>query len=510
LQELQAKVQVREQISSMFPPSLQQAFIDGETDVEVFARAFLGMELHDGQRHFIKNSTKKINLLLPSNRWGKTLVVAIKHIQKNFYKTGIGRGNAKGWRGVDYRTADISPMSSQTEMCFRYVKAIVQGRFPIPQPDGSVKNNESQIKWFIDTPHILNSAPYLIPFINNSRVEFHATGADKGDSLQSKPYGYISYDEGGRSNHLELEIWSNILPRLADWRGTLDIPCTPDTDSPSILYHYKLFNRGLTGTDPFVYSQEGGLEENSFLSMAAKQDQYDLYEGTTLEGQVLRGEFVFSGANIFPAEDILEAESEQIEYSNKMPKDGMPRVTGHKYIFGIDTAIGSDERVYTVVDVTNPDMLYVVNKSWCKGNAMSPLLHQMALLDLWDMYYQEHNVTISLETWNGESARFYMDMPDYMQRVTKCFGSWQPPKRNNKKKRLQNQVSLIVALCKQLAAHQLQYASTDSDLTEQLNIYKEDDTKLPTDHVFSLALAVFLATDGKRKTKRVELVTVDW
>lgn len=466
--------------------------------------------MHPGQVMFCKNSTKKINMLLPANRWGKTLVVAIKHIHKNFYKIGIGTGDGDGWLGVDYRTADISPSSSQTEMCFTYIKQILQGRFPIPQPDGSVKNNDCQIKWFLDTKHIINSAPYLIPYTTNARTEFRPTGGDKGDSLQSKPYGYISYDEGGRSGHLETEIWGNILPRLTDWRGELDIPCTPDTDSNSILYHYKLFQRGLTGIDPFVYSQEGSLEQNTFLSAAAKDEQIQLYSGTPLEAQVLRGEFVFSGANIFPADDILEAESEDIAYGNKSINEGIPYKSGHQYVVGIDTAIGSDERVYTVVDITNPEMFKVVNKAWCKGNAMSPQLHQMDLLSLWDMYYRGNNVKISLETWNGESARFYMDMPKELQRRTTCFGSWQPPAITDKKKRLSNQQSLIVALRKKLAAHELKYADDDAIMSQQLSIYRLDDDKLETDHVFSLALAVFLATDGKPKVSRVELVTVDW
>lgn len=467
------------------------------------------MPLHPGQVKFYREGKKKINLLLPSNRWGKTLTVAIKHIHKNFYKIGIGMGDAKGWAGVDYRTADIAPASAQTEMCFIYVKQILQGRFPIPQPDGSVKNNECLIKWFIDTKHIINNAPFLIPFTNNSRCEFRSTGGDKGDSLQSKPYGYISYDEGGRSDHLETEIWGNIIPRLTDWGGELDIPCTPDTNSPSILYHYELFEKGKNG-DPDIYSQEGSIDDNIFLPPENIAESKRLYANDPLGPQVLYGQFVFSGANIFPADDILGAKNENLHYSDKSTADGMPYITGHHYMIGIDTAIGSDERVYTVIDITTETRFKVVNKSWCKGNKMSPQLHQYELLMLWDMYNRSNNVKISLETWNGESARFYMDMPPELQRATKCFGSWQPPKVKDRKKRLSNQQSLIVALRKKLAAGELEFAASDDQLTKQLNIYKEDDSKLPTDHVFSLALAVFRATDGKAKVTRIQLVPVAW
>lgn len=509
MDRLQAAIQAQVEISSILPSDLQYVIDRGRGDIVLFANVLLGMPLHPGQIKFYRNGKKKINLLLPSNRWGKTLTVAIKHIHKNFYKVGIGMGDMKGWAGVDYRTADIAPASSQTEMCFNYVKQILQGRFPIPQPDGSVKNNECLIRWFLDEKHIINNAPFIIPYTNNSRTEFRSTGSDKGDSLQSKPYGYISYDEGGRSDHLQTEIWGNIIPRLTDWGGELDIPCTPDTNSHSILYHYQLFQKGMTG-DPDVYSQEGSIDDNIFLPKENIEESKRLYKDDPLGPQVLYGKFVFSGANIFATDDILAAQTESIEYGNKSVVEGMKYLTGHQYMIGIDTSIGSDECVYTVIDVTRLEDFKVVNKVWSKGNAKSPQLHQLDLLTLWDLYNHDNNVKISLETWNGESARFYMDMPKELQRKTKCFGSWQPPgtPKKNRSLRLANQASLIVALCKKLAARELHFAMADEKLTQQLSIYREDDGKLETDHVFSLALAVFRATDGKPKVTRIQYVAV--
>lgn len=477
------------------------------------------MPMHAGQRKWCYSATKKINVLVPSNRWGKTTVIAIKHIHANFYKLGIGQGDMVGWYGVDYRTANIAPQSSNTEACFNYVKQIMTSRFPIPQADGSVKNNECLIKWFYVEERTINTPPFAIYFYNNSHIEFRSTGHDKAESLEGKPYGYISYDEGGRSDHLADEMQAHILGRLTDWNGKLDIPSTPDSNSPSILYHFKLYNRGLTGIDPSVYTQEGSVFDNEFLSRENIMETMLLYgwDPNTktfrdqLGEQVIYGKFVFSGATIYPADDILEAQSwDKTKYGNLSIRDGMPYVPGHKYIIGIDEAIGSDEIVYTVVDTTDESNYEVVNKVWAKGNAKSPQLHIQDLTDLFFMYNQASNVKISLETWNGSAARFYMDMPRELQRVTKCYGSWQPPKVGKKDKKLFNQQSLHVALRKKLAAKALKFAQNDETLSQQLSIYREDDAKLETDHVFSLALAVFQATDGKPKVTVLQAIDYEW
>ena len=48
------------------------------TDPVYFARHILGLPLHSGQIQWIRNSTKKVNILRPGNRWGKSFVQAIK------------------------------------------------------------------------------------------------------------------------------------------------------------------------------------------------------------------------------------------------------------------------------------------------------------------------------------------------------------------------------------------------------------------------------------------------
>lgn len=499
----------------VLPSQLQDALTRGYNDIALFAEVLLGLPMHEGQKKFLRNANAKVNVLVPANRWGKSVTVAVKHIHHNFYKVGIGRGNTEAHTKAHYRTANLAPHSDATKPVFDAIKAILTSSFPIPQEDGSMINNQCLITWFLREDGIRNSVPYFIPFTNNSEILFRSTGEDKGDSIQGKNFGYISYDEGGRSNHLEYELDANIIPRLADLNGTLDIVSTPDMRSASILYHFELFEKGVNH-EPGYYSQEGGIEDNIFLlrnNPTYIEDETARLKGNPLLDQVLKGKFVFAGDALYPTKDIMASKDDDLTAGVRYKK-------GHNYVIGIDTAMGDDEMVYTVLDIT--DFPYqVVRQLACKGNAKSPEAHMNDFLDLVESYMVvkpgtseklTDNISIILETWNGESMRFYKDMPQNIQMVTYCWGSAQPegiPSSVSAMRRRIKKAEIVLAPRKLMAKGQLRIPN-EPTLVKQLSIYREDDTKLPTDRVISLALACWLATDGKPTQEVMEIIQVDW
>lgn len=488
------------------PLNLQRVLTDGYHDIPLFAEKLLGMPLHDGQITFYKNANAKVNILVPSNRWGKSIAAAVKHIHHNFYKVGVGRGNTEAHQKAHYQTANLAPHSDATKPVFDAIKAIMTSSFPIPQEDGTLINNQCLIEWFMDYDHIRNSTPYYIPFVNNSGILFRSTGEDKGDSIQGKTFGYISYDEGGRSNHLEYELNANIIPRLADLNGSLDIISTPDMKSSSILFHFELFEKGLYH-EPGYYSQEGSIEQNYFLLRNNPhyiEDETARLKGDPILDQVLYGKFVFAGDSLYPADDITAALDDNLTNGKRYEK-------GHTYAIGIDTAMGEDEMVFTVLDTTDDEKVECVRQVSAKGNSKSPQMHLQDFLDLLESYKKGHNVKVILETWNGESARFYLDLPPDVQSITKCYGSWQPigVKTLASKAVKVTKPDILIALRKLLANKKLKIPN-ETTLKKQLSIYRENDKDLPTDRVISLALACWLATDGKPKTTKIEFIETSW
>lgn len=481
------------------PSELQSVLLESRKDPVVFATRLLGMPLHDGQKKYLRRAAERRErkfILVPANRWGKSTMVAVLQIWTLFHKFGIAQGNREAWMRAEYRTANIAPQSAMTEPVFKAIHQILTSSFPIRQPDGSLKTNVCLIEWFYLPDRTLNTAPYKQFFAFNTYIEHRSLGGDIGDSLQGKPYGLITYDEGGRSNHLEEELSSNILPRLFDWNGQFHLVSTSDSNSASILYHYQLYQEGLVGLNQ-THTQEGSLKENTFFSPKEIEQQYILYADDPMREQILEGKFVFGGDNIFDAQSILDAQTDELN-------DGELYTEGHVYTIGTDTAIGSDEMVHSVIDYTTP-VLRLVRQPGAKGNSKSPQRHLNDFIDLVSAYSNDNrgNVKHMLETWNGESVRFYHDMPYWIQIITKCYGSWLPDKRNteneNKPKNSTNEVKkadLILTLKKKLSARELKIPKNNQKLIQQLSIYKEKDDKIPNDRVMSLALSVWLATEG--------------
>lgn len=467
------------------------------------------MPLHPGQIKYVEDTAKlgsKINILVPSNRWGKTSVAACIQIWYLFYKFGIPPGNRTSWMKALYRTANVAPRSSLVEPVFTYIDQILTSTFPIRLPDGRLITNKCQIEWFY-LKHKTQSAPPMKQyFSNNSYIEHRTLGATAADSLEGKPFGLITYDEGGRSHHLQQEVDGTILARLFDWGGPLHILSTPDQTSPSILFHYELYQKGLNQIDRH-YTMEGELKDNIFFPKEQIEEQYALYAGNPLEDQVLRGKFVFGGDNIFNAQDILDAKDPDLN-------DGIRRQDGHDYIFSTDTAIGSDEMVHMVWDVTEKPFK-IVRILAAKGNSKSPQKHLNDFIDLWDSYRTDNsNPKYILETWNGESVRYYHDLPEHIKLHTKCYGSWQPERRVSENKNQERPITspakkadILMALSKLLSAKELKIPE-DPDTVQQLGIYKEDDKNLPTDRVMALALGAWLATEGVPVITEVSFV--DW
>lgn len=488
------------------------------------------MPLHQGQVKYLRETTQRqtrINVLVPANRWGKSSLVACLQIWYLYYKFGVPPGNREAWLKTEYRTANIAPHSAQTEAVFKAIHQILTSTYSIKTPDGRIITNKCHIEWFYLRTRTLNTPPYKQFFHNNSYIEHRSLGADQGDSLQGKPYGLITYDEGGRSHHLKDEVMSNIIPRLGDWMAPFHLLSTPDQNSPSILYHYELYKNGMAGIKK-TYAQEGALSENVLFGLDQIAEQYALYQDDPMAPQVLEGKFIFGGNNLFNVEWILEAETPELD-------DGIPAQEGRRYVVATDTAMGSDEMVHSMLDITDLKIVKSPEGLWSiegvallarqmasKGNSKSPQRHINDFVDFIYPYAKEGTLSHILETWNGESGRFYQDLPAWVQQITKCYGSWQPERRitgnkNTQKPKTQNikKADILIALQKLLAAHALKIFKNDpnrhedgADLSQQLSIYQEDDANIPTDRVMSLALAAYQASETA--SSQTEVKWVSW
>ena len=225
----------------------------GREDPVYFINEFLGIPLHQGQIKYLNEAVKAIQgevlvrkfILSCANRWGKSTMIACLQLWYLFYKFGIRTNSPEEWFDIEYRTANIAPYSSLTEPVFKAMKAIMTSTYPVPNTEGKLLTNKCRIEAFFLPDRTLNTPPYKLFFANNSYIEHLSLQGGKGDNLQGKPYGIITYDEASRSDHLQVEIDNSILGRLLDWTAPLHLLSTPDSDSSSLLYYKQLYDEGL-------------------------------------------------------------------------------------------------------------------------------------------------------------------------------------------------------------------------------------------------------------------------
>ena len=508
-----------------------------------FANEVLGMTLHSGQMKYVtaaalavpeildllKTHSPKVAelqalldmyfpqmelsairryLLSCANRWGKSAVISIIQLWYLYYKFGIKTNNPADWFDIEYRTANIAPTSKLTQPVFKAMRAILTSTYPIrDKKTGITTVNKCKITAFYLDDKTINNPPYKLFFANNSYIEHLSLMGNKGDSLQGLPYGIITYDEAARSDHLQVEIDDSILGRLLDWTAPLHLLSTPSQSSSSLLYYKDLYDQGLIGMNQ-AYTQTGSIYENDFMTEEQIEQQVSMLEGNPLKDQMLFGKFIFGDTTIFPGQDIQDALLDELN-------GDIPYQNGHKYVIGIDTAMGNDEMVYTVIDVTQKPYL-LVHQYAMKGSRKSPQLHMEALVALIESYRDGNNLQMIVETWNGESARFYQDLPQYIKTFTQTYGSWQPERLKtdnqnqiDKKTSMIKKADILVALVKLLASREIKVPAQNYELVKQLNIYKEDDKNIPTDRVISLCLACWLANETTR-TVQPAWVSVEW
>lgn len=363
-------------------PELKKMRVDrrtGRKDPGHFVTELLGIELHDAQMYWLYISThtqkekafelaKKIydkefrplpiteeefsllwerdsgflkNILVPSNRWGKTLVTSVKHIWYNFYKIGV-RGSVESISATRCGTLNLSPHSNQCQAGFDYILDILQSQFTWNK-NGEGYKNKCRISDFLTGA---NKQQRMISFKNGTYYRAIPTGEDQASSLAGMRFLYISYDECAQSLHLKAELPAKIMSRLIDFGGPMDLVSTPEVDKPSHQYFFHIAKLGMEAKDGW-YTLVGRNADNYFLSSRESEAILDAIKSTdpAKYRQVKYGEFVTTGKKMF--DNLLV---ERMWDGFVQP----PVMMGHSYLVTADWGFADtgDPTVFYVIDYT--------------------------------------------------------------------------------------------------------------------------------------------------------------
>lgn len=304
-------------------PVLRERMLKLWKDPVYFAEKLLPMDPHPGQVKWLLGANQPINILVPGNRFGKSTVIAMRHIYHCFGKVGARPGPKETWMSMPYETISVAHSADQSEIVFNMAKRML---------------SHPAIKPFVRR---IYATPFPRIVFYNGAVMHCRSAHDGGKYIDGHAYRFVSIDEAGYIEGLKNLMSSVIIMRLAGG-GMIDLIGTPKGYGD--LYWYA--NRGLRGVKGY-YTQRGSIYDNPHLSPEdiKMRDELLKHADPRLREQVLYGEFVSLTGMAFTKDQLENA------FVEDMPahQDYIP---GHRYVQAWDLGRRTDFTVGITLDVT--------------------------------------------------------------------------------------------------------------------------------------------------------------
>ena len=300
-----------------------------ENNWRPFDDLVLGHYCHDAQYEWLEKSVLRENVLHPGNGWGKTDVIAKKHVR--FVLQHLLDGDK-------YKTLNVAITSEQSEL--------VQERII-----DLIKNSPLLKGWLINSNSVVKFPYPKIKYTNGAITEFKTTKR-KGESIEGKEYGYISADEIALEMHLEFIRDKILLPRLRKWKDSqLDFMATPKGMNAYYRVEIDIKRKG-------GYVQGGTSYDNPHIDHTLLDYQCSTWSKSKID-QIIKGKFIDT------AEMMFASRISKLFDDSLVLQDGVDR--GNKYIEGWDLARGrkgsiSDQTCGYRFDVTRVPAVIV--KHW--------------------------------------------------------------------------------------------------------------------------------------------------
>lgn len=286
-------------------------------DPVLFAKEFLEIEPHPGQIKWLQSSTKPENALHTGNRWGKSLVQAVKILHRCLFKIRDAK-----YQDIDkYEAVNASITQDQAQIIFDNVLRLIKGN---PVLEMSVKD----IK-FTPFPHVV---------FGNGAIFWARSTQRRGEYLLGHDYDYFNFDEVAFELHPEYVVNQVIMMRLADRAGMLDYTSTPKGKN----WFYKKCCE-LQKNPEMGYVQNGDSRENPHISQEYLERKLKSLSPSKIE-QNIKGLFIDDANQVIKEEYIRNAMTSSTGLSGPIP--------GRRYCHGWDLARKRTFTVGITLDIT--------------------------------------------------------------------------------------------------------------------------------------------------------------
>lgn len=291
----------------------------GLTDPAFFARFFLEVELHEGQKDWLSNSHQRENVLVTGNRWGKSFVSAVKLLHHALYRLRSPEFDNSG----RYRAVVASITQNQANLVFDRVVTLVR--------------QSSLLSPLVET--IVWTPFPRLTFGNGATIEARST-QNRGEYLLGNDYDLFIFDEVAFETNPEYVVEEVIMMRLADREGRLDLVSTPNGKN----WFYRRSQEIIASKRP-GYFQSGDSRHNPHISKDYLDERVQYFSAERLKQNIL-GQFVDSGGEILRGTYVDRALAASEKW-NEEPVNGAPY-----YISGWDLARKQTATVGITLEVT--------------------------------------------------------------------------------------------------------------------------------------------------------------
>jgi hypothetical protein len=291
--------------------------IETKNNWEPFDELVCNLSSHKAQASFLSDSIHKENLLHAGNGFGKTDLIAKKHI----------RFILKHILDENYKTLNISITLEQAQLVQERILKIS-------------KNSPLLSSWFIKDSVGMPSPK--IRYFNGSITEFKST-KKKAESVEGKEFGYISADEIALELYLEFIRDKILLPRLRRWKDSqLEFFATPKGMNAYYRIAQDIKRKG-------GCVRSGSSFDNPFIDHELMKYQMSTWSQSRID-QVIYGKFIDTA-------DMMFASRIEKLFDSSLTFQEVDK--GHQYLEGWDLARGrkgsaSDQTVGFRVDLSLP------------------------------------------------------------------------------------------------------------------------------------------------------------
>jgi hypothetical protein len=298
-------------------PHTERCWRKAINDPVEFARQFLEIEPHPGQIQWLRNSTKPENALHTGNRWGKSLVQAIKILHHCIFKIRDQKYNDI----PKYEAVNASITLDQANIIFENVVRLAKGKPDLNEMIKEVK--------FTPFPHIV---------FGNGAIFWARSTQRRGEYLLGRDYDYFNFDEVAFEPHPEYVVNQVIMMRLADRAGVLDFTSTPKGKN---WFYRKCCE--LQKNPDLGYVQNGDSRENPNISQEYLERKLKSLSPGKIE-QNIKGLFIDDANQVIKEEYIRDAMNGSSGLSGP--------IAGHRYCHGWDLARKRTFTVGITLDIT--------------------------------------------------------------------------------------------------------------------------------------------------------------